>query len=437
MMSTERPAAGSNITCFIAPTLQPQTPCAVSAGLKCGRRFVNYSVYGTPRKRAFQCSAVGEKERRISRRNLNRLSAGLSLEFLGVSGMLGTLASVLAMLIVAIIGVVSPGNAVDAFNIRPALVALMSFSYALMLQQFDLHKLPRLRLTITLVLGTRFIVVPALSHIVAILGYAFANAITTSKASIAAAVVANAKAKATAQATAKSLSLPSAVLSSLFLLSTTPVGYSPSAALLSPHIYPTLLAHLTLLALLLFPILPGLSYAMNRAAHNSSLFNVAGTLPLVGSPPGVSCLLLTTTIPALVALVLQRMLPPRARHLVTFCALPCAWLFSTVLMCYAVRALVSGGMTGLAGSVGLCCGVVAFMCAFARVLGAVLRLDERAKRTLMLYLSTQGAVVGASIAPQGFASAPPVAAAIVGLCCTAVFAQRWSKVIIRTSTDIH
>lgn len=327
-------------------------------------------------------------------------------------------------------------------SLRHACVALMSFSYALMLSRFDLRKIPRLRLTIAFVLATRFVLIPALSHCVAIIFYAAANFVATgqtSAAAAAAAAVAAAKKSPRGAATAKSLSLPSAVLSSLFLLSTTPVGYSPGAAALSKYIYPTLLAYLVLLTLILFPVLPGISHAMNRIAHHSPLLNVAGTLPLVAPPPSLPLLLLTTTVPALLGLALVHLLPSRFRRVrsaMTMSSIGIAWACAAGLLAVAVRALISGGGTGLAGSVALCGGVVAMMGLAGRALGAGLRLDERAKRTLMLYLCTQGAVVGAAIAPAEFAAAPPVAAAVCGLGFTVFFARRWSKVVIRTSKDI-
>lgn len=392
----------------------------------------------------------GRRNARVNRRAMTRANAqpqknssgsesvstrrsGVSSEFLSVSGALAMVVSV--VLLAPVAGGVLNGLVIRNSVGRAACVAIMSFSYALALSRFDLSKLRKLKLTIAFVLATRFVCVPALSHMVAIAGYAVRKAYIASQTTAAAAAVAAAAAKApaTAKATAASLSLPAGVLSSLFLLSTTPVGFSPSAALLSPFIYPTLLANLTLLTLLLFPILPLISHSVNTSF---TFLNFAATLPQVAQPPSTLFLLATTTVPALLALGLLRVLPSRWTAVAGLSALPVAWACSMVLMMSAVGGLVGGSLTGLAGSVALCAGVVGMMALLGRALGAALLLDERAKRTLILYLCTQGAVIGAGIAPRTFTTAPPVASAAVGLVLTAFLAKRWKKVIVRTSRDV-
>lgn len=117
-------------------------------------------------------------------------------------------------------------------------------------------------------------------------------------------------------------------------------------------------------------------------------------------------------------------------------ALPVAWIFSFLLLISAVLDVVGGSVTGLAGSCGLCGGVAIMMFLLAHGLASVLQLDERARRTLVFYLCTQGTAVGAGVAPAGFAAAPHVASAVVGLGFALIMGKVWSKVIIRTSTDV-
>lgn len=352
------------------------------------------------------------------------------MEFLSVSGALATLIGV-AVLVPIITGHVS-ANVIQHPIFRTSCAAVTSFSYALLLARFDLQKANNLRLTIVFSLLMRFICIPVLSHIVAIAGYALGRMSTAKTA----AAVAAAKAPATAKATAASLSLPAAVLSSLFLLSTTPVGYSPSAAMLSRHIHTTLMAILTTLTLLFFPLLPCISHRVSLWAHSSALLNIGAILPKVAPPPSVPLLLVTTTIPVMLGLMTNRLLPRRWAAIGGFVALPIAWTCSLLLLASAVGSVVSGSMTGLVGSVGLCAGVGAMMVLLGRALACALLLDYRAERTLMLYLCTQGAVVGVGVAPVGFASAPLVASALVGLIFTIVMGRLWSHVIIRTSRDV-
>lgn len=117
-------------------------------------------------------------------------------------------------------------------------------------------------------------------------------------------------------------------------------------------------------------------------------------------------------------------------------ALPTAWLASLLLLASAVRDVVQGSITGLVGSIGLSGGVVLMMWLLGRALGSALLLDERAKRTLVLYLCTQGTVIGTGVAPHGFSPAPHVASAFVGLIVTLLLGQIWSHVVIRRSTDV-
>lgn len=133
---------------------------------------------------------------------------------------------------------------------------------------------------------------------------------------------------------------------------------------------------------------------------------------------------------------LNRSMPPRQAARLGFAALPVAWLSSLLLLASAVNDVVGGSVTGLAGSIGLCGGVSVMMLILGRALGSALLLDERAKRTLVLYLCTQGTVIGAGVAPAGFAAAPHVASAFVGLGFAVIMGKVWSQVVIRTSTDV-
>lgn len=358
----------------------------------------------------------------------------MSAEFLAVAGALSTIVGVAAL--VPIIGGYFSSLVIRGSVGKVLCVGLSSFAYGLLLARFDLKKMSSLRLTIVFSLLMRFICIPVLSHTVAIAGYSLVKINAAKTAAAAAAAAAAVKAPATVKATAASLSLPAGVLSSLFLLSTTPIGYSPSAAMLSLHIHTTLLAILTVLTLLLFPILPCISHWVSLCAHRSAFLNIGAILPKVAPPPSIPLLLATTTIPVLVGLGVSRIVPRRWAAILGLLALPIAWIGSLLLLASAVSEVVGGSATGLAGSVGLCGGVVVMMVLLGRALGSALLLDERAKRTLILYLCTQGTVIGAGIAPIGFPSAPLVASALVGLVFAVVMGRAWSHVVIRTSTDV-
>ncbi|CDF38812.1 unnamed protein product [Chondrus crispus] len=279
----------------------------------------------------------------------------------------------------------------------------------------------------------RFICIPVLSHMVAIAGYALLKVKAAKMAAAVATAAAAAKAPATVKATTASLSLPAGVLSSLFLLSTTPIGYSPSAAMLSLHVHTTLFAILTVLTLILFPLLPCISHGISLWAHKSAFLNIGTILPKVAPPPGILHLFATTTAPVLLGLGLSKIVSRRWAAILGFCALPVAWTSSLLLLASAVIEVVAGNATGLAGSVGLCGGVVLMMMLVGRALGSALLLDGRAKRTLILYLCTQGTVIGTGIAPTGFPSAPLVASTLVGLIFAVVMGRAWSHVVIRTN----
>lgn len=357
----------------------------------------------------------------------------LSAEFLSVAGALATIVGVAAVSPIAA-GFLSQYVIRGRFA-KEICITISSFAYGLLLSRFDLQKASTLKLTIVFSMIARFFFIPALSHTVAIAGYALAN-LGATKTAAAAAAAAAVNAPETVKATAASLSLPSGVLSSLFLLSTSPMGFSPTTAMLSLHIHTTLFAILTSLTMLLFPLLPCISHYVSLWAHQSAFLNIGAILPKVAPPPSPLMLLRTTTVPFLVGLALIRLIPRRWGAIYGFIALPVAWICSLLLLASAISDVVAGSATGLAGSFGLCAGVAIMMLLLGRALASALLLDVRAKRTLILYLCTQGTVVGMAVSPNGFAAAPHVASALVGLAFATILGKLWSHVVIRTSTDV-
>jgi hypothetical protein len=327
---------------------------------------------------------------------------GLGIEFLGVAGGLATLAGLIAVPLPAVLRVLS------GVYLRPALVvvALSSFANGLLMARFDLAMMRRLRLTILFVLVTRLVCVPVLAHLLA--------SIILPGPSV-------------GSETAKTLS------SSLLLLSLSPVGYSPQVAMLSPFMYPTLFAHLSLLTILFFPVLPAISYGVNLLLAKFAPF---GAVVLVAAPPDFFLLLLVTTVPALAAVAAARFLSRRWIAIAGLCALPCAWTCSAVLVGSAFgHAVVSSSAIGLIASVLLCGGIVVGMALLGRVLSRLLGLDVRAGRTLILYLCSQGSAVAAGLAPASLSTAPIVVATVLGLATSLGLAKRWRKVVVRTRED--
>lgn len=356
----------------------------------------------------------------------------LSAEFLAVVGAMATVLGVFT--VVPALGGITPVSLFQHPGIRQACTTLSSFFYGIVLSRFDLRKGESLRLTIAFSLLMRFICMPVLSHAVSIAGYAVAKLTSSKTAAVAAAAAITAP--ETVKATAASFSLPSGVLSSLFLLSTTPIGLSPCAAMLSMHIHPTLLAILIALTISLSPAIPCISHVISQWAHRSAFLNVGSILPQVAPPPNIQQLLLATSLPFFCGLGLSKLLPRRVAAICGFVSLPLSWLCSLLLLCLAVSDVVGGSVTGLAGSIALCAGVVLLMFILSRALGSGLRLDIRAKRTLTLYLCTQGTIVSAGIAPPAFAAAPHIASAFVGIIFAATMGKMWSHVIVKTSTDV-
>lgn len=342
-----------------------------------------------------------------------RVRGGLSVDFLGVVGALATLVGAALLPFPLLYGALRGGGGrivagTGATGSPPlAVVACMSASYGIVLSRFDLHLLRRLKLTLAFALLTRFICVPLIAHFLSLV----VSSVTSS--------------------VAKQLASPVA-LSSLLLISLAPVGYSPSVAMLSPFLYPTLFAHLTLVTLLLFPALPAVSYAVNVLLRQMPLF---GTAPLVAPPPSVLSLFLATTCPVLLSIIASRKLPQRWVAVGGLFALPTAWACSAFLVGSSLAGAPVVGVAGLLGSIALCGGIVTVMIGLGLLLSALLGLDTRAKRTLILYLCSQGSAVASGLAPSCLASATSASAAILGIILTLIFSKRWSKVVVRTSGD--
>ena len=359
----------------------------------------------------------------------------LSGEFLTVTGLLAAL--LCALVLVPTTLLVKHVDIKLTSSIKQILVAICSFAYGVFLSRFDLQKTKTLKLTVVFGLLTRLLCFPILSHLVAVAGCAVVKLSTAKKAAEAAAAAAAAMNAATTVAVTKeTLSLPADVLSSLFLLSVCPSMYSPSTAMLSSYVHTTLLAILTVLTVIIFPILPVVSYKACVWAQQSVWLNIGSILPKLAPPPSFAILALCTTVPFLTGLSLKYILSRRISAITGLFAYPVAWICSFVLIISSIKDVATGSITGLAGSIGLCGGVVLLMWVLGRGLAYALKLDERAKRTLILYLCSQGVMYGTGLAPPGFGTSPHVASGLVGLAFGVIMGRFWSKVVIKTSTDV-
>lgn len=359
----------------------------------------------------------------------------LSGEFLTVTGLLATL--LCALVLVPTTLLVKYVDISLTSSVKQVLVAICSFAYGVFLSRFDLKKTNTLKLTVVFGLLTRVLCFPILSHLVAVAGCAVVKLSTAKKAAEAAAAAAAAiNAATTVAVTKETLSLPADVLSSLFLLSVSPSMYSPSTAMLSSYVHTTLLAILTVLTVIIFPILPVVSYKACVWAQQSAWLNMGSILPKLTPPPNFVVSALCTTVPFLTGLSLKYILPKRISAITGLFAYPVAWICSFILIISSIKDVATGSITGLAGSIGLCGGVVLLMWVLGRGLAYALKLDERAKRTLILYLCSQGVMYGTGLSPAGFATSPHVASGLVGLAFGVIMGRFWSKVVIKTSTDV-
>lgn len=344
---------------------------------------------------------------------------GFGLEFLGVAGGLATM--------VALFGFpISVGLAVfTGFALPPSriVVAVMSFAYGIILSRFDLAKMRKLKLTITFALITRFVCVPVLSHSLSLLLSSVLHLLSNMQISC----------MKPGNLLNSGHSLSTDIASGLLLLSVTPAGFSPSVSMLSPYMYPTLFAHLALLTFLFFPILPYLSYWMNMLLRQNKLLSVGGILPRVSPPPSVATLLLCTTVPAILAITTNRFLSRRWTAIFGLCALPLAWFCVTYLTFSVFTRVVSLGVVDFSCGILMSGIIMLAMGLLGRLLGAALRLDVRAKRTLLLYLCSQGSAAASGLSRSPHSAFPFAASAVLGIVMTYVLFKRWGEVVIRKS----
>lgn len=354
----------------------------------------------------------------------------LSAEFLSVSGSLSTIVGLAVIIPLAIPLLPIPLPLLQTSLKLPCL-AVTAFLYGIVLSRFDLARARSLKLTIAFTLLTRFIAMPVLSHAVAVAALSLARVIRPLAFPTSSLPPPIAPSSPTSPLSA--LALPPSLLSSFLLLSSTPTLFSPAVAMLSQHVHTTLLAILLSLTILLFPLLPAAYHALSAAARR-----VAPLLPALPASPGISELALATTLPFAAAVALTRLLlPPRASATAALCSLPLAWVLSLLLVAPAARAGGAAALPLVAGGAVVCAAVSGAMWVLARLLCRALFLDGRARRAVTLYLATQGVAVAAAFAGEGGAAAAPVAAcAATGVVAVLAMGRAWSKVVIRTPTDV-
>lgn len=344
---------------------------------------------------------------------------GFGLEFLGVAGGIVSVVGILALPLLS--GVAASRGL--TFPTSRLLVALMSFAYGIILSRFDLGKMRKLKLTISFALITRFVCVPMVSHFLALALAWILRSLAYMRIPLFESI----------QLPNLSHALSRDVASGLLLLAVTPAGFSPFVSMLSPLMYPTLYAHLALLTFMVFPVLPYLSYWMNILLRQSKLLSVGGILPQVFPPPGALTLVLCTTAPVTIAVIVNKILPRRWVAVLGLLSLPIAWLCIAILtLSMFTRALPVGTVEMVCGL--LFCGFVMLaMAVLGRLLGAALRLDVRAKRTLLLYLCSQGSAAASGLSRSSHAVFPFAASALLGVVLTYVMWRRWGEVVIRKS----
>jgi hypothetical protein len=392
------------------------------------RACVYAAAAGTPPHQHGTSSLPGDG---LVRPGRGRVCGGLGVEFLAVAGGLGTA--------VALVGVPAAAALLRITSWYPpqwlaiVLVAMSSFSYGVMLARFDLYKLRKLKLTVAFMMLTRLVCRPFLAKLLSCAS-ALVRAGLGAVSSLS--VSSPALLDATAVVSGPLSSMTAPVLASFMLLSLAPIGYSPSVAMLSPFMYPTLFAHLTLLNLLICPVFLMLPHVFSLALHKLCLSSIGASLPVLAAPPGGLLLMVATTLPAVAALLFARFASRRWIATVGLAALPCAWFSSALLLASAIGRISTSSLYGLAGSLVVCGGTALAMGLLGRVLSTILDLDVRAKRTLILYLCTQGtSATSGLVVPGSGMITPTVASAAVGLLVAYVLSKRWSKVVVRTSID--
>lgn len=335
----------------------------------------------------------GSHEQTAAAPRRRRPGEGPSTEYLSVSG---TLATTLGAMLVGVISLGMPAPVFSNHMVRILLASSISFMHTLGLCQFDLRSARKLCITLIVVMSARILVLPIVGVCVSKFVHIYYQH-----------------------------SLPIDALQ--FSLATPPL-FGPSTALLAVHAYPTLLAQLSVCTLVFAPLIVPMCWAIPQGLARI-LPGLQPVVPMFTSP---LLLLISTTLPALAALMLYRGLPRRVGAPVAFIALPIAWLLSAPLLAMALRAVVvQVNLCQVAVVAGVYSGVAAITALCAYVLAKALGLDKRARRSLLLFMTSQGALFGAAAAPMAYPAMPPVVAAVVGLVVTCVLARRWSVVIVR------
>lgn len=327
----------------------------------------------------------------MPRPQARRPGEGPSAEFLGVSG---TLATTAGLFVVGAFAAVLPAGAASWRGARLGLAGAGSFLLTLGLCQFDLRAARRLPLMLGLATAVRVMLLPALTLCAA-------------------------------------RAVPGSPSGALQLAAAAPALFGPVAAALAPHAYPALMAQLCVAALVAAPVTAAAAWALCTALGRA----VPALGPAVpsGAPPIALSLLLSSSLPALAALALYRTLPRRIGLPVAFVALPAAWLVSAPLLAVAARAaFFEASVRAVATSFAIFAAVAAAAALCATLLANALGLDKRAKRSLLLFLCMQSAAFSTAVAPSGYSTAPPLAAAGVGFMLACFLNYRWSKVIIRS-----
>lgn len=274
-----------------------------------------------------------------------------------------------------------------------------------MLSRFDLNNgLRKMKLIVSFTLILRILTIPILSYLVTIL---ISNIIT----------------------------INTSIISTFFILSTTPCFLSPSLLCLATHTHPTLLALLLSIHHIIFPIIPSISYILHTQLNRFTLLPI-----IITQPPGLYTLLLTTTLPFFSGLLVNAIIKPRRTAMLALLSLPITWIATFLLLFTDAASLFLNISTvTVLSSLGLCVGVCGGMFLLARVLANVLLLKGRARRTIILFVCTPGiTVTGGLVAASGVngGAAVVIVAAGVAVVATTLMARAWSHVVIRTSNDV-
>lgn len=348
--------------------------------------------------------STGRQQKPTQRRALRPPGVGPSAEFLGVSGTLATCSGLILLILLVSLGSAIPNLILTVPHLRLRLTAVVTFFYMLSMTQFDLRAIRKLYLTIGLSLVSRGIAIPILISGMLSL------------------------------ATLVKLPLASSSISSLVFLSSIPTMYSPAISTLSPHVYPALLAHLTIVSTIFAPVLALLSHYLSCFILKLIPYGLPIAAPIA---PAALCpvpLFLVTTAPAVLALTIHRILPRKYGKLLAFISIPVAWMLSVPLLSTIVVAALSEPSTfGFGAFAILLFAVIISGALVARTLAEFLALERRVRRTMTLFFCTQGTIIAAASMPKSFPITPIAAAALLGLFASVVISRVWSRVIVRQS----